>query len=139
MKEITAKLVHTYINEESGATQRYYELSEPIIKGRSLGCDVDIPNNIIKCVDERIKDEFKEFVRTDGCHVICISDANIHIERLVFAAEKFHNGYSRLDFVIDGKYTFKIHGGDSNAVYDDKVYLRHLGMLNKVTIRLIES
>lgn len=139
MKEITAKLVYTYINEESGATQRYYELSEPITKGKSLTGDVNIPDDIVKCVEERIQDQFKQYVRTDGCHIIAISDANTHIERLAFVAEKFPDGYDILTVVIDGKMTMSIHGGDSRAVYDDKVYLRHLGMLNKVTIRVIES
>ncbi len=138
MKEITAKLVSTFIDEESGASQRYYELSEPITKGYGFNGIIDIDVAQLKELDSTRK-EYQKYLHFDGAHAICVSDATTHIERVVFAAENFNGTYSILRIQIDGKMTMMIHGGDSRAVYDDKVYLRHLGMLNKVTIRIIES
>lgn len=128
MKEIIAKLV------ETTNKQRFYELSEPIHKGRGLGGYVDIAAELQECKNNRVKPEFKHLIRTDGCHVICVSDAHTHIERLVFAAEKFPSGYGNTGIQIDGCHTMMIHGGDSDRVYADEVYLRHLGMVNGVKI-----
>ena len=139
MKEINAKLVDTFVDETSGASQRYYELSEPITKGyRFSGEVIDIPTEQLKN-KSNVKDEYRKFLHFDGAHVICISDATTHVERIVFAAEKFGDNYGRIRLQIDGIITMIIHGGDSRTIHDDKVYLRHLGMLNKVTIRVIES
>lgn len=138
MKEITAKLVDTFTDKESGATQRYYELSEPITKGYGITGIIDISVAQLKTLDD-IKEKYKKYLHFDGAHIICISDATTHIERIVFVAEKFNNTYSRLKIQIDGKLTMAMHGGDDRTIYDYEVYLRHLGMLNNVTIRLIES
>lgn len=72
MKEIIAKLVST------NDTQRYYELSSTISKGRNFGRDVDIVSELEECREKRMKPEHKSFLRTDGCHIICISDAYTH-------------------------------------------------------------
>ena len=139
MKEITATLVRTYTDEESGATQRYYKLSEPIVKGYGFaGNIIDIGEAQLKHLD-LVKEEYQPYLHFDGAHAICISDATTHIERIVFIAEKFDKEYARLSIQIDGKLTMSIHGGDANAVYDDEVYIRHLAMLNKVTIRVVKS
>lgn len=130
MKKIIAKLVKQ-TNE-----QRFYELSEPIYKGRRFGKDIDIAIEV-KESKEHIKPEYRDTVRDDGCHIICISDAHTHIERLVFVAEKFSFGYGRLGVQIDGCHTMMIHGGDSRYVYPDEVYLRHLGIINGVKIEMI--
>ena len=130
MKQIIAKLVST-TND-----QRFYELSEPIHKGRRFGGDVDIAAELQLCKEKWVKPESKHLVRTDGCHIICVSDAHTHIERLVFAAEKIPGGHGNLGIHIDGCHTMRMHGGDSNKVYADEVYLRHLGMVNGVQIVL---
>lgn len=130
MKEIIAKLVST------NDTQRYYELSSPIFIGRNLGHDVDIVAELEECKEKRMKPEYKHLLRTDGCHIICVSDAYTHIERLVFVGEKFPAGYGRTSIQIDGSHTMRIHGGDERSVYPDEVYLRHLGMINGVQIIL---
>ena len=129
-KTITATLVDKTMH------QRFYELSEPIYKGKGIRGIVDIVTEIKEFVEKRINPEYKKYIRTDGCHIICVSDAHTHTERLVFAAEIFPFGYGRIDPQIDGKHTFMIHGGDSNSIYADEVYLRHLGMINGVTIQL---
>lgn len=66
MKEITAKLVR------KTDKQRFYELSEPITKGRVFNNEVDIPKEIEDCRDKSIKVQYKDEILTDGCHVICI-------------------------------------------------------------------
>jgi hypothetical protein len=129
MKEIIAKLV------ETTKYQRFYELSEPIHKGRRFGGDVDIVRELEEC-KERIFPEYKHLIRTDGCHIVCVSDAFTHIERLVFVGEKFASGYARTDIHIDGSHTIRIHGGDERYVYPDEVYLRHLGIINGVKINI---
>ncbi|MBV3838401.1 hypothetical protein [Bacteroides xylanisolvens] len=129
MKEIIAKLVETTNH------QRFYELSAPIYKGRRFGSDVDIVRELEEC-KESISPEYKHLIRTDGCHIVCVSDAFTHIERLVFAAEKFLSGYERTSIHIDGSHTMKIHGGDERYVYPDEVYLRHLGIINGVRINI---
>lgn len=130
MKTIIAKLV------ETTSLQRFYELSEPIHKGRRFGKDIDIAAELQECKEKRVKPEFKHLIRTDGCHIVCVSDAKAHIERLVFAAEKLASGYGQVGVQIDGCHTMMIHGGDSDSVYPDEVYLRHLGMINGVKIVL---
>jgi hypothetical protein len=124
MKILMAKLV------ETTSKQRFYELNYPLLKGRRLCEDVDIPQELEESKEKYTKPEFKDFVRTDGAHIVCVSDAGTHTERLVFTAEKFPFGYSRLNVQIDGKHTIMIHGGDANSVYPDEVYLRHLAMIN---------
>lgn len=133
MKQIIARLVETTKH------QRFYELSEPIYKGRSFRSDVDIIAELQECKDNRVKPDYKDLIRTDGCHIICVSDAHTHIERLVFAAEKFPSGYGSTGIQIDGSHTMMIHGGDERHVYPDEVYIRHLGMVNGVRIVLDKS
>lgn len=130
MKHIIAKLVAT-TND-----QRFYELSAPIHKGRRFGNDVDIAEELQLCKEEWLKSECKHLIRTDGCHIICVSDAHTHIERLVFVAEKLPSGYGNLGIQIDGCHTMRINGGDSDKVYADEVYLRHLAVVNGVQIVL---
>ena len=127
MKEIIAKLV------ETTNYKRFYELSAPIYKGRRFGKDVDIVREL-EDYKEMMLPEYKHFIRTDGCHIVCVSDAFTHIERLVFVGEKFASGYSRTRIHIDGSHTIRIHGGDERYVYPDEVYLRHLGIINGVKI-----
>lgn len=126
MKEIIAKLVST------NNTQRYYELSSPIYKGRNFGNDVDIVAEFEECKGKRMKPEYKHLLRTDGCHIVCISDAHTHIERLA-------SGYGRTSVQIDGSHTMRMNGGDERYVYLDEVYLRHLGKINGVKIVLNKS
>jgi len=63
---------------------------------------------------------------------IAISDANTHIERLVFPAFWIKNVETlerKVCWVleqIDGKLTFIIHGGDYGSVYSPEVYIKHL-------------
>ena len=59
MKEITAKLVRTTDK------QRFYELSDPIMKGRRHNNEVDIPKEIEDCRDKRIKVQYKDEILTE--------------------------------------------------------------------------
>ncbi len=130
MKKIIAKLVST------NNTQRYYELSSPIYKGRCFCNDIDIVAELEECREKRMKPEHKHLLRTDGCQIVCISDAHTHIERLVFVGEKYPGGYGSTSVQIDGSHTMRMFGGDERHVYEDEVYLRHLGMVNNVQIIL---
>lgn len=127
---ITAKLVST------NDTQRYYELSSPIFIGRRFCNDIDIVAELEEYKEKLMKLEYKHLLRTDGCHIVCVSDAHTHIERLVFVGEKYPSGYGRTGIQIDGSHTMRIHGGDESSVYPDEVYLRHLGIINGVQIIL---
>ena len=59
MKEITAKLVR------KTDKKRFYELSEPITKGRVFNNEVDIPKEIEDCRDKRIKVQYKDEILTE--------------------------------------------------------------------------
>lgn len=113
--------------------QRFYQLSEPITKGRRFGRDIDIPSEHKNFRENRVPDRFKSFV-PDHCDMVCVSDAHTHTERLVFSAFRFEvdgkTKYGRTDSQIDGRNTFMIHGGDEDACYPDEVYLRHLASIN---------
>ena len=73
---------------------------------------------------------------TEAIDKVCISDANDHVERLVFpivyAIDK-RTGKKCL-FInylnIDG-YMVPLGGDNTNTIHKDEVYLRHLRMLNK--------
>ena len=129
MKELTAKLVDTGNYGKS----RFYKLSHKITRGIYWGKEVDIPE---ETRGTKFRDEYKhlEGLSKDGVDVICISDANDFVERLVFAGlEHEEDGktiYGRYDVVIDGKNTMSIYGGDYGSVYEPEVYIRHLARLN---------
>lgn len=136
MKQVTAKLVY------QTRTQRFYELSDSITKGRRHGEDVDIIEDL-KYDRDHVKEEYKKYIPHTGITILCVSDAMTHIERLVFPAFKYlENGvekYGWTSLQIDGKHTFMTSGGDPNAVYDDEVYIRHLGRINGMYISLIKE
>lgn len=137
MKQVTAKLVY------QNRTQRFYELSEPITKGIRFKDEVNIIEEMQDDCNRRIKEEYRKYVPKDGCHLLCVSDAHTHIERLVFAAFKYLKDgvyeYCPLPTQIDGKHTFMIDGGNINSVYADEVYIRHLGRINGMSISLIKE
>lgn len=132
MKKLTATLVH------SKGKQTWYKLSDKIKKGRYFGRDVNIEEDV-NLKSNRIKKGYEHVLEQTkgGVDLIVISDADNFIERLVFAGVEYaDNGvqiYSRFLTVIDGKNTMSIHGGDSNAVYEHEVYLRHLASINGFT------
>lgn len=102
-------------------------------KNFDLQKELEIFSKRIKPVYERISDI------SNGFEYVIVSDAHTHIERLVFPAGKFRDKETEREFIahlstrcISGKYTFRIHGGDSNSVYPDGVYLRQLQMLNPI-------
>lgn len=122
-----------------------FKLVETNPKNRIYKSDVEItkfPNNLFNWEEEikAFKTRLKEGVEMleDKCFYVVISDANTHIERLVFAGMryKFANGdikYGAASMLhINGRYTMMIHGGDSDSVYDDQVYLRHLSIFNNL-------
>lgn len=66
---------------------------------------------------------------------VAVSDAHTHIERLAFPCWKINpirasHPYFWLCDTIAGKNTFMSHGGDSDAVKPDRVYLRMLATAN---------
>jgi hypothetical protein len=74
---------------------------------------------------------------SESINKIAISDAKDHIERLVFPAfdaKNMETGEIRTvsrPNMIHGRTTMMTTGGDPNSVYDDKVYVRALRMLQK--------
>ena len=129
MKELIAKLVDT----GNYGKVRFYKLSHKITRGIYWGKDVDIPE---QTGGVKFRDEYKhlEGLSKDGVDVICISDANDFVERLVFAGLEYEKDgktiYSRYSVVIDGKNTMSIYGGDYGSVYEPEGYIRHLAGLN---------
>jgi hypothetical protein len=73
---------------------------------------------------------------TDYIEYVCVSDAKNFIERLVFAAFMVRNkntgeiNVSHSHHPVHGCNTFMIHGGNPDLVWDDKVYIRALRILN---------
>ena len=122
---------------KSTPKQRYYQLDFKIKNCFSNGVPTTIEsifkNDPIKFREGfELAEDISEYIDK-----ICISDANTHIERLVFPAFNIRNietGEITLCHrcnKIDGYNTFMIHGGDINSIWDDKVYIRHLRMANK--------
>lgn len=74
---------------------------------------------------------------SDSVDKVCVSDANTHVERLVFPAFNVRNKETgevktvHRNNQIDGSLTFMTHGGDSSSVRDDAVYIRHLRIANR--------
>lgn len=72
----------------------------------------------------------------DECFYVCVSDAHTHTERLVFACGRYVDDVGVEDIApysmlhIAGAMTMMIHGGDSNSVRADEVYLRQISILN---------
>lgn len=123
--------------------QRWYELSEPLVKGISdwVG-EVDIVEDIKRYCSLRIKPEFRNCILekfTDGCRMVVVSDAHTHIERLVFPGCCIDGKWGGGGNEIDGKHTFMIDGGDPASVYADEVYLRHLCILNHLSWEGVED
>ena len=81
---------------------------------------------------EPLKPEYKHLLPVGGIDIICISDANTYLERLVFAGifDSECNDYSRLHLQIDGCHTFMIHGGDKKTMKSDHTYIRRLAKVN---------
>lgn len=72
----------------------------------------------------------------DKCFYVVVSDATTHIERLVFAGMRYEmpNGEEIVApasmLQISGYHTMMIHGGDTESVRPDEVYLRQIAILN---------
>lgn len=128
MKKLTAKLVF------ESERQRFYKLDHKITKGTSYGSEVDIISEMDRVRKNMVKPEYEEMIPTDGCDIVCLSDAHTHTERLAFCGGMVvENGkeiYGRLSIQIDGITTMIIHGGDHKSVKPDRVYLRRLAKLN---------
>lgn len=121
--------------------QRFYRLSEKIIKGAGLECYRNIPKSLIENDKPSFKDEYKHLIpdNVDGWDLICISDARTHTERLVFCGAEFNGEYGRLRTQIDGKHTFMTQGGSDRHVHKDEVYLRHLAKINGLKFEGIQT
>lgn len=131
------------MENKQNAVEMNFELVKETSTQRFYKSNIAIKNFPRKQFDwekeiESSKKRLKEGVEMldDECYYVCVSDAHTHIERLVFVAGRFKKStgeiiielYSMLH--IDGSLTFMTHGGNSEAVYDDEVYLRHIKMVN---------
>ena len=114
--------------------QRYYQLNFRIrnVYGSSKTIADVFKGDPIKLVDGY---ELAEDV-SESIDKICVSDAHTHTERLVFPVFNIRNKQSGEVMPIhrcnkiDGRWTFMTHGGDSESVYPDEVYIRHLKKVN---------
>ena len=135
METLEVKLVH--INQD----QRFYKLNHKlkIFPNKSFNYDKEFEYQ-----NAKIRDEYKGIIDNikNGTDIICISDAHTHIERLAFPGIEFNIGngteYGRFSLHCDGKHTFMIYGGNTNAVYPDEVYLRRIASVNNMKLLIIK-
>ena len=96
----------------------------------------NIKDTVLSVLEKRINFDNRDAIResySDGCRLVCISDAITHIERLAFPGFRTSDGdYSAFGYDIAGKYTNMTDGGDPRSVYDDEVYLRFLCIKNNI-------
>ena len=133
MEQLTAKLV------KDNGQQRFYQLSHKLTKGYSIlrGKELDLIEELKNAKEKDFKPEFKYLCPLDGFKYICVSDADTHLERLVFGAIPYSDGeISRTRIQIDGCHTMMIHGGSRDAMKPDYVYLRRLAKINGLQFHL---
>jgi hypothetical protein len=118
--------------------QRFYKVDFDINYGLSFGKVKKVSDMVHETYEGKYaftlpKNLTVEDMIEKSKRLVCISDAHTHTERLAFGAMYFEDTkqYGRLLHCLDGKNTFMIHGGDDDAVYPDKVYIKHLRMINK--------
>jgi hypothetical protein len=111
--------------------QRMYKSDVEITKFPNPRFDWD---NEIELARPRLKEGVS--MLEDKCFYVVISDANTHIERLVFAGMRYElpDGKETIGpasmLHIGGALTMMIYGGDINYIRPDKVYLRQIAILN---------
>ena len=124
---------------KENSNQRYYKLPFEIKNHYGPGKEKTI-SEIWSSDPLKINPEFElaEDV-SQSINKICISDAHTHIERLVFPAFSVLNKKTgeitvcHRNNTIDGSLTFMTHGGSSKSIHPDRVYVRHLKMINSGT------
>jgi hypothetical protein len=130
MEEIIFNLVYT----KPGGNQRVYKSSRTLVNNAS-GETYTPTKKSLKLYANKDNDDLIEMKLPRGFDYVVVSDANTHIERLVFPAWEINPVRSDMPVIfirdtIAGVNTFMIHGGDSRAVKPDKVYLRMLARAN---------
>lgn len=124
-QELKATLIYSTEN------QRYFKLNQKITRGYCTFKGVrDFREELLDERDTQVKEEYREIYPSDGFDIICISDANTHLERLVFGACVINEKPSRSHVQIEGKTTFMIYGGNRQSMKADEVYLRRLAQWN---------
>ena len=128
MKTIDVRLV------KDNGKQKFYELSSPIRYGKDVFGLVDLNESLeeeYKQVNEKYKSVFSR-----ECRLLCVSDAMFHDERIVFVGQCLNGEYTRCKTTVCGSMTMLTTGGDTSKMYDIEVYLRFLGIINKVKFNL---
>lgn len=123
---------------KQNSKQRYYQLDFKIKKYK-FGSSIKTIENLWKDDPIHFNDEY-ELAEDISSNIdkVCISDANTHIERLVFPCFKVKNKktneiiISHRNNLICGQWTMMIDGGDPNTIKEDKVYIRYLWLLQNV-------
>lgn len=129
--EITFK--HVYTNETGRV--RVYKASKPL-QNKADGKQYREEPKIFKLYSNKERTETKDVEFSNIFDYVVVSDAHTHTERLAFPAWEYEpllpDGipYMWENDTIAGYHTFMTHGGDSEAVYPDKVYLRMLAKAN---------
>lgn len=130
--------MHEFILLKETASQRTYQLPK---RCRVFPRCADIGKLLTEIDPIKLRDgiEIAEDLE-EGIDKVCISDAHSHIERLVFPAfnvREISTGEVRVchrQNAIAGRHTFLIHGGDSESVKPDAVYLRSIMRLNPTEV-----
>lgn len=128
METIDVRLV------KDNGKQKFYELSSPIRYGKDIFGIVDLNEDLeeeYKQISEKHKGMFNR-----KCSLLCVSDAMFHDERIVFVGQRLNGEYTRCRTTVCGSMTMMTHGGDARKMYDIEVYLRFLGIINKVKFNL---
>ena len=129
----------TFTFEETKGNQSFYSCDRPILIGKTTFSEVNVAKEMKENYDklkkywkERDSEVYSKFLKyyPSVCMAVCISDANTHMERLVFTAYKTDKGWGRQNIQIGGSHTMRIYGGDSLSIKPHKVYLRRLAQLN---------
>ena len=117
--------------------QRYYQLDfniyETNCNGKKLTIEQIFKSDPLNFMPEW---ELAEPTAMQYVNKVCLSDAREHTERLVFPVFKIKNKETGEEKIIHrcngiaGTNTMMIHGGDPSLVWDDKVYIRQLRMIN---------
>ena len=129
------KIIFTKVATINNGRQRIYKASE-LLTNKADGKKYKQEPEIKKVWADAERKTTKDFIITPEFNHVVISDAHTHTERLAFPAWEFapvidnDTPFIWLTDTIAGVNTFMIHGGDSDAVKPDAVYLRMLAKAN---------
>jgi hypothetical protein len=128
------KLFYKKIKSDYGGRVRFYELTQPLYRGKNGGGREETLTHAELSKWDKFRPEY-EYLNEElekPVKYIAVSDAKYYVERLVFVCvfDRKRNKPVMLSTDIAGKDTFMIHGGDPKSVYRDETYIRWLARYN---------